>query len=212
MIDFHAPGDGTLRADGRVLKVKGANWFGTEGQHGVLYGLEERGLDDYLAFLASEGFNALRLLFSHESVFANPPTREHDVRDGKLSFDRAKTPELVGSTYLQVLELVVSRAAAHGLLVLLACHRIKVKYTGPSLHAEWPGDWDGLYVAQPLQRPYSRASRARARRAPTRRREARLPRSPQGGTTGRGARRACSSIGASSRAASARLGTCLVLI
>ena len=54
MIDFHAPGDGTLRANGKVLKIKGANWFGTEGQHGLPYGLEERGLDEYLKFLADD--------------------------------------------------------------------------------------------------------------------------------------------------------------
>lgn len=35
MIDFYAAGDGTLRADNKVLKIKGANWFGTEGQHGL---------------------------------------------------------------------------------------------------------------------------------------------------------------------------------
>jgi len=145
MIDFYAAGDGTLRADNKVLKLKGANWFGTEGQHGLPYGLEERGVDEYLGFLEQEGFNALRLLFSHEYVALDPLTLEHDPRDDKLSFDRQKTPALVGSSYLGVLELITSRAAEHGILVLLACHRLRVEYSGDSLHAEWPGSWDGLW-------------------------------------------------------------------
>ena len=52
---------------------------------------------------------------------------------------------LVGSSYLGVLELITSRAAEHGILVLLACHRLRVEYSGDSLHAEWPDSWDGLW-------------------------------------------------------------------
>ncbi len=44
-----------------------------------------------------------------------------------------------------MLNALSSKAAEHGLLVLLACHRIRVQYPGPSLHSEWPGDWDGLW-------------------------------------------------------------------
>ena len=121
MIDFYAAGDGTLRADNKVLKLKGANWFGTEGQHGLPYGLEERGVDEYLGFLEQEGFNALRLLFSHEYVALDPLTLEHDPRDDKLSFDRQKTPALVGSSYLGVLELITSRAALTATLTASSC-------------------------------------------------------------------------------------------
>ena len=94
MIDFYAPGDGTLRANGRELHIKGANWFGTEGQHAVLYGLEKRSLDDLLAFLAANGFNALRLLFNHEHVDSDPPTPAYDLRGGR-NFNPWLNPELL---------------------------------------------------------------------------------------------------------------------
>mmetsp|Transcript_61590 Transcript_61590/g.102477 ORF Transcript_61590/g.102477 Transcript_61590/m.102477 type:complete len:601 (-) Transcript_61590:127-1929(-) len=144
--ELSAPGDGTLRTkDGAIIHIKGVNWFGTEGQHAMLYGLEYRGLDEFLEFLAANKFNALRLLFNHEYVNANPSTPLRDFRDQKLTFDPNKTPELRGTTYIQMLQVVASKAARHGILVLLACHRIRATYPGPSLHAEWPGSWDGLW-------------------------------------------------------------------
>ena len=33
----------------------------------------------------------------------------------------------------------------NGILVLLACHRLRVEYSGDSLHAEWPDSWAGLW-------------------------------------------------------------------
>ena len=148
MIDFYAPGDGTLRANGRELHIKGANWFGTEGQHAVLYGLEKRSLDDLLAFLAANGFNALRLLFNHEHVDSDPPTPAYDLRGGR-NFNPWLNPELLDTTYLEMLQVIVSKAAEHGILVLLACHRIRAFYNDlpgeKSVHSEWPGDWDGLW-------------------------------------------------------------------
>ena len=44
-----------------------------------------------------------------------------------------------------MLQVIASKAAEHGILVLLACHRIRVTYPGKSQHAEWPGNWNGLW-------------------------------------------------------------------
>ena len=55
---------------------------------------------------------------------------------------------MLGSSYLETLEVITSKAAQHGLLVLLACHRIRAHYGGKSLHSEWPGNWDGLWFEQ----------------------------------------------------------------
>ena len=40
--ELYAPGDGTLRVSttGSVIHLKGFNWFGTEGQHRMPYGME----------------------------------------------------------------------------------------------------------------------------------------------------------------------------
>ena len=78
MIDFYAWRRHAAR-ERAGLHIKGANWFGTEEQHAVLYGLEKRSLDDLLAFLAANGFNALRLLFNHEHVDSDPPTPAYDL-------------------------------------------------------------------------------------------------------------------------------------
>ena len=54
MIEWTASA-GRIHANGEVFNIKGANWFGTEGQHAMLYGLEKHGLDYYLKFLAANG-------------------------------------------------------------------------------------------------------------------------------------------------------------
>ena len=59
MIEWTASA-GRIHANGEVFNIKGANWFGTEGQHAMLYGLEKHGLDYYLEFLAANKFNSLR--------------------------------------------------------------------------------------------------------------------------------------------------------
>ena len=71
MIEWTASA-GRIHANGEVFNIKGANWFGTEGQHAMLYGLEKHGLDYYLKFLAANKFNSLRLLFNHEYVLSDP--------------------------------------------------------------------------------------------------------------------------------------------
>ena len=73
MIEWTASA-GRIHANGEVFNIKGANWFGTEGQHAMLYGLEKHGLDYYLEFLAANKFNSLRLLFNHEYVLSDPST------------------------------------------------------------------------------------------------------------------------------------------
>ena len=60
MIEWTASA-GRIHANGEIFHIKGANWFGTEGQHAMLYGLEKHGLDYYLEFLAANKFNSLRL-------------------------------------------------------------------------------------------------------------------------------------------------------
>ena len=71
----HPSGVITFRGEGGVLYgndepflIKGANWFGSEAFNGPLGGLDVHGIGWYMAFLKKHNFNAVRLLFNHESV------------------------------------------------------------------------------------------------------------------------------------------------
>jgi len=94
-LEFVSDG-GVLYADCVPFIFKGINWFGSEDAGRVVQGLHEHTMDFYMKFLASNKFNAIRLLFAHSSV-----------RDNHLipqdSFDREKNPALRGVRYLQSL-------------------------------------------------------------------------------------------------------------
>ena len=120
---------GHIHANGQKFAIKGANWFGSEDRNGPPQGLDEHGIPWYLAFLRSHGFNAVRLLFNHESVLSNARMYSRKVPKQFHKFEHA--PELEGLTYVEMLAEIASQAAEYGLLVLIACHR-----TTPSA---WPG-------------------------------------------------------------------------
>ena len=59
--------DGSLFVNGQPLSIKGVNWFGSESYGGPPGGLTVHTIDFYLDFLQEHKFNALRLLFNHQS-------------------------------------------------------------------------------------------------------------------------------------------------
>ena len=63
--------DSRLWANGEEFHIKGVNWVGSEGRTGAPYGLDQHTVDHYMDFLNMNGFNAIRLLFNHESVITN---------------------------------------------------------------------------------------------------------------------------------------------
>lgn len=63
--------DGKLLANGKEFRIKGINWFGSESGPWPPFGLDHNSIDFYLKFLADNGFNAIRLLFNHQSVLEN---------------------------------------------------------------------------------------------------------------------------------------------
>ena len=63
--------DGLLYANGKPFSIKGVNWFGSEAYNGPPGGLNVHDVDWYMDFLQSHGFNAIRLLFTHEYVLKN---------------------------------------------------------------------------------------------------------------------------------------------
>jgi len=121
-IDFVAK-HGRLYANGEPFYLKGVNWFGSESRVGPPGGLNIHSISWYMDFLARHGFNAIRLLFNHESILSNALVETSEL---------LAAPELKGANYLAMFGRIAREAARRGLLVMLACHRIH-----PSA---WPGD------------------------------------------------------------------------
>ena len=134
VLDFYGR-DGVLYANGVQLHIKGLSWFGQEGPQRVPSGLFLRSLDSILLFMREHQFNALRLFFSLQNVEENKPTPHS-------SFDEEFSPQLAGSDYLGMLQAVTNQAAEHGILVLLACHRVRAGYPDD----DWPGTWNGYWA------------------------------------------------------------------
>ena len=114
--DFTARG-GALQMGGRPFELKGVNWFGAEGPEQAPNGLWLHSLEWYLDFIAGAGFNAIRVPFALDNVRANAVPSADMI---------TASPELAGLTVLDLLERLVDRAAAHGLLVLFDLHRLQV--------------------------------------------------------------------------------------
>ncbi|KAL1500419.1 hypothetical protein AB1Y20_013076 [Prymnesium parvum] len=113
---------GKLWANGEELHLKGINWFGSESRTGAPDGLGVHTVEYYMDFLSLHGFNAVRLLFNHESV----------IKDGVIEPATAgKAAELVGLSYLEMFQSIAERAASRGILVMIACHRLRPD--------AWPG-------------------------------------------------------------------------
>ena len=121
-------------ANSQPFHIKGVNFVGSEGRSGPPLGLDRHSIGWYMRFLRGHGFNAIRLLFNHklvlEGAMLDPPNlawcAEHGVADCKW-----EAPELEGYGYLAMFRRLAEVAAEHGLLVMMACHRLKPD--------AWPG-------------------------------------------------------------------------
>ena len=93
----------------------------------------------YMKFLKENGFNAIRFLFNHEMMLQDtpldPPNEEKYGRGAPW-----EAPELAHLSYRAMFLRLAKAAAEHGILVLLACHRLNA--------AAWPGD--GLWYDSAL--------------------------------------------------------------
>jgi aryl-phospho-beta-D-glucosidase BglC (GH1 family) len=116
-------------------RVWQANWFGSEAYNGPPGGLDKHSVRHYLDFLASHGFNAIRLLFNHEHILKN------DIAESPV-----EEPLLFQVRYLEMFHIIAREAASRGILIMLACHRIKAD--------AWPGK--GLWYDDSIGFPESR--------------------------------------------------------
>lgn len=73
----------------------------------------------YLDFLKRHRFNAIRLLFNHQSVLRSGETSERVSSDDVLH-----DAQLAGMTYLEMFAEIANQAASRGIVILIACHRL----------------------------------------------------------------------------------------
>ncbi len=137
---LHTDGARLLSEDGAEQRIRAVSWFGMETETCAPHGLDEVSLDAVLSSIASMGFNTVRLPFSSACLTAATST----------GVDPSLNPELAGAAPLQVMDLVVQRAAGHHLSVLLDRHRISshqqsdLWYDASHSESDWIDDWTTL--------------------------------------------------------------------
>lgn len=134
---LHTSGAMILTSNNRPYTIRAVSWFGMETPTCAPHGLWAIALDEGLARIASLGFNTIRLPYANECLRATQSN----------SIDGRRNPSLVGKTPLQVMDLVIRRAEAHGLSVILDRHRpstagqSELWYTPGYSESLWLADW-----------------------------------------------------------------------
>ena len=137
---LHTSGGSILTASGDPYLIKGVSWFGLETSNCAPHGLWTISLAAGLAQIKSMGFTTVRVPFSNECLAAAATS----------SINSAVNPDLVGKTPQQVLDILISTAAAAGLNVILDRHRpdsgsqSELWYTDQYSEARWIADWTAL--------------------------------------------------------------------
>ena len=109
-------------------------------------GLWERSAAEYLDFAVEHGFNALRLPLAVNHVLSDPPVDRWFTREWAPADEHGAYPSPPLRS-LEVVERVVTMAAARGLLVMLDVHRLNASV--------WP-DPRGLWYDAENARPSAR--------------------------------------------------------
>jgi endoglucanase len=100
-------------ANGRRVRLAGANWYGAHEDDGVAAGLERTDRHALARTIAGHGFNSVRLPFSLQMTRQTAP-----VPDEYL----AANPDLSGATPIEVFDACVEALTGAGLIVILNCH------------------------------------------------------------------------------------------
>ena len=132
---------GTIRdAHGRVIQLKGVNWFGAETDTHAPHGLWARNWKDSLDQMQDLGVNALRIPLCPDTI-RGAPTK---------GIDPTLNPDLVGLDSLGVLDALLSETDRRGMYVVLDHHRpdcsgqSELWYTAGYTEAQWIDDITSL--------------------------------------------------------------------
>ncbi len=100
-------------ANGHRVRLAGVNWFGAHEDFGVVTGLHRVHRERIAEYVASLGFNSVRLPFSLSMLSQTTPVPDHCL---------AANPDLVGKTPLEIFDACVEALTGAGLIVIPNCH------------------------------------------------------------------------------------------
>ncbi len=110
-------GSQIVDAKGKIVMLRGINWFGIEVNTHAPHGLWSRDYKDMLAQIKSLGYNFIRLPYSVEAL------RSQNISG--INFSIGANKDFQGKTPLEVMDLVIQEAQRQGLLILLDSHCLK---------------------------------------------------------------------------------------
>ena len=96
------------------LHIKGVNWFGTAGSRRCMEEINRVRVQQYIDFMVTHSFNAVRLPLSVATILANP------ILEGPVW----PCGEYAGWSHLRMLANVIQRLATAGLFVMLDMHTL----------------------------------------------------------------------------------------
>jgi endoglucanase len=138
---LRAEGGRIVDAEGNPVRITGINWFGFETPELALHGLHIRSMDSFLDQVAELGFNTLRVPFTSQLF-------DEGVTPNGIDFQR--NPDLVGKTPPEILDVLIDKAGARGLRIILDRHRpdaggqSELWYTSAYPEERWIADWVAL--------------------------------------------------------------------
>ena len=135
---FTVAGGRILDASGNPVRFTGINWFGLETPNFAPHGLWQRPMDAMLDQVAALGFNVLRVPFSSQLL---------DAGSTPNGVDFSQNADLVGKSGLEIMDILIEKAAARGLRIILDRHRpgadsqSELWYTAAYGEERWIADW-----------------------------------------------------------------------
>src|SRR5512141_1857800 len=126
-------GASIVDANGKVVRITGANWFGFETSNLMPHGLWSVNYKTFLDQVKAMGITAIRLPYS-DDIMANQAVP---------GVNTSANPELAGVTTLQLMDMIVDYCGQLGIRIILDRHRpdsggqSKLWYTASVSEATW---------------------------------------------------------------------------
>lgn len=135
---FYTKGNKIYNEADVYMQWNGLNWFGFETDTYAPHGLWTSSMDDMLDQVAKEGYNLIRVPYSNDMLKSTATVN---------GVDFYKNKELEGKKPIEVLDILIDKAAARQIYVLLDRHRpnaygqSELWYTNEVSEQQWINDW-----------------------------------------------------------------------
>jgi aryl-phospho-beta-D-glucosidase BglC (GH1 family) len=139
---YRAQGGRIYDPAGQEVQVRGISHFGFNAPILQPQFLWAMGWKEQIAQIKSLGFNAVRVPFVPDTLYATTTV-------DKLSYvDPNRNPEMLGKTPLQALDLWMAEANRQGLYVMLDFHSVSMQRQYPTWFVSNPADYGLVYNKQ----------------------------------------------------------------